>query len=76
MVDLEDGTYFSDIDEQSARDVAVIGAGIAEELFPFEDPIGKSIRLRRGFPRSRLRRRWRLLGPCWRGSGVHDVLGF
>jgi len=46
LVDIEDGSYFSDVDAQSARDVVVIGATIAEQLYPFEDPIGKPIRLR------------------------------
>ncbi len=46
VIDIADGTYFSDIDAQSARDVVVIGATIAEQLYPFEDPIGKPIRLR------------------------------
>lgn len=46
VVDIEQGSYFSDIDEQGARDVVVIGASIAEQLYPFEDPIGKPIRLR------------------------------
>ncbi|GMQ82020.1 MAG: ABC transporter permease [Rhodothermia bacterium] len=45
-VDLSDGFFYSDMDEQSARDVAVIGAKIADELFPFADPIGKEIRVR------------------------------
>jgi putative ABC transport system permease protein len=45
-VDLSDGRYFSDLDEQGVRDVIVVGANVAEQLFPFEDPIGKQVRLR------------------------------
>jgi len=45
-VDLGEGFFYSELDEQSARDVAVIGAKIADELFPFENPIGKEIRVR------------------------------
>src|SRR5260370_164687 len=32
-------------DEEHRRDVAVIGAGIADSLFPHTDPIGKEVRL-------------------------------
>lgn len=46
LVDIEHGGYFSDVDAQGARDVVVIGAAIAEQLYPFQDPIGKPIRLR------------------------------
>ena len=46
QVDLSEGYFYSDVDDQSARDVAVIGASIAEELFPFSDPLGKDIRIR------------------------------
>ena len=46
LVEISDGTYFTDLDEQSNRDVVVIGSNVAENLFPFEDPIGKQIRLR------------------------------
>ncbi len=45
VVDLEAGRFYSDIDERSARNVAVIGAQIASELFPVEEPVGKFIRI-------------------------------
>jgi putative ABC transport system permease protein len=35
-----------DGDEQQARNVIVLGARVAEELFPFEQPIGKSVVLK------------------------------
>lgn len=45
-VELSEGFFYSDMDEQGARDVAVIGAKVADELFPFSHPIGKEIRVR------------------------------
>jgi putative ABC transport system permease protein len=39
------GRYISPYDEEHARDVAVIGAAIADSLFPHSDPLGKSVRL-------------------------------
>jgi len=39
------GRNISQMDVRSARNVAVIGFGIAQKLFPFADPIGKGIRL-------------------------------
>jgi putative ABC transport system permease protein len=44
-VQLQDGFFFSELDDRAARRVAVIGAEIALQLFPVEDPIGKEIRL-------------------------------
>jgi putative ABC transport system permease protein len=44
-VDLADGFFFSEMDDRSARRVAVLGAGIAENLFPVEDPLGKEVRI-------------------------------
>jgi putative ABC transport system permease protein len=44
-VDLQDGSFFSDMDERAARNVAVIGSAVAEGLFTVEDPIGKHIRV-------------------------------
>lgn len=44
------GRFFSHQEELQARQVAVIGALIAEELFPSADPLGKTVRLAgRGF---------------------------
>jgi putative ABC transport system permease protein len=40
------GAMFSDADVRSFSKVAVIGKTIADQLFPNEDPIGKTIRIR------------------------------
>ena len=45
FVNLDRGGFFNDFDERGARYVAVIGAGVAEQLFPVEEPIGKFIRV-------------------------------
>ncbi|MDA0682904.1 MAG: ABC transporter permease [Bacteroidetes bacterium] len=45
VVDLEDGYFLSPFDDQGARNVAVIGASIADELFPFGNPIGKEMKI-------------------------------
>ena len=42
---VETGRYISQYDEEHARDVVVIGAAIADSLFPHTDPIGKQVRL-------------------------------
>ena len=39
------GRFISAADEEHRRNVAVIGAGIADSLFPHTDPIGKEVRL-------------------------------
>jgi putative ABC transport system permease protein len=39
------GRFISPFDEEHARDVVVIGAAIADSLFPHIDPIGKRVRL-------------------------------
>ena len=44
-VDLDSGRFYNDLEDRSGRNVAVVGAGIAEELFPIEEPIGKMIRI-------------------------------
>lgn len=44
-----DGRFFSDEESTGGRPVCVIGAVVAENLFPNEDPIGKTIRVA-GFP--------------------------
>ena len=44
-VDVASGRFYSEIEDRSGRNVCVIGAGIAEELFPLEEPIGKSVRI-------------------------------
>lgn len=41
--EIEKGRYFSAFETQSGRNVAVIGAGVAEKLFDKRDPVGKEI---------------------------------
>ena len=44
-LDIKDGRYFTQIESIGGRNVAIIGAGIAENLFKNEYPIGKSIKI-------------------------------
>lgn len=44
-VEIENGRFYSQLDDRTARRVAVIGASIADRLFPHETPLGKHIRL-------------------------------
>ncbi|HKQ08809.1 MAG TPA: ABC transporter permease [Blastocatellia bacterium] len=46
-VEVEQGRYLSDSDDESHRDVAFIGSEVAEGLFPDSDPIGKEIKVGR-----------------------------
>src|SRR5690606_36993217 len=43
--DLLQGRTLNSFDEQQIRKVASIGKSVAEELFPNEDPLGKSIEI-------------------------------
>jgi len=43
---LADGRNFSVDDVQYSRNVCVLGMDIVDQLFPFEDPIGKTIRIK------------------------------
>lgn len=43
--DLQEGRYFTPIESQSGRNVAIIGSDIAENLFAGESPLGKSIKI-------------------------------
>lgn len=45
VVDLADGYFITPFDDQGARNVAIIGAGIADELFPFGNPLGKELKI-------------------------------
>ncbi len=45
VVNLDRGYFFTDIDNRSGRSVAIIGAGLADELFPIQEPLGKQIRV-------------------------------
>jgi putative ABC transport system permease protein len=44
-VRLASGRFLTDEDDHYRVNVAVLGAGVADKLFPFEDPIGKTVRL-------------------------------
>lgn len=44
---IEQGRFLGEFDLSQYQNVTVIGAEVAEKLFPFEDPIGKPIRLGR-----------------------------
>jgi putative ABC transport system permease protein len=48
-ITLADGRFFTSEESSGGRPVVVIGATVAENLFPLEDPIGKVIRVG-GFP--------------------------
>lgn len=43
--DVEAGRFFTDAEARAGRPVAVIGADLVAELFPAEDPVGKTVRL-------------------------------
>jgi putative ABC transport system permease protein len=43
---LESGVFFNDSDVRALRKVAVLGKTVAENLFPYEDPVGAQIQLR------------------------------
>ncbi|MEM1056833.1 MAG: ABC transporter permease [Bacteroidota bacterium] len=44
-VDIAEGRFFTEIEDRAGRQVAVIGSEVVAELFPVEDPIGKSLRI-------------------------------
>ena len=44
-VRMQAGRFLNDDDDGKMRNVAVIGSGIADRLFPFEDPLKQSVRL-------------------------------
>jgi putative ABC transport system permease protein len=43
------GRFLRDEDDVLMRNICVIGSNVADKLFPFEDPLGKSIRLDKFF---------------------------
>ncbi|WP_226390694.1 ABC transporter permease [Penaeicola halotolerans] len=45
-VPIEKGRYFTQQEINNARNTTIIGANIAETLFPFQDPLGKEIKIR------------------------------
>lgn len=42
---LQEGRFFSDVEDRGGRRVCVVGARIAEELFVVGDPLGKELRI-------------------------------
>lgn len=44
-IDLDEGRWYNDFELRTSRQVCIIGAAVAEELFPNEQPIGKKIRV-------------------------------
>lgn len=44
--EVRQGRFFDAADDRAARRVAVLGARVADELFPAGDPVGRSIRIR------------------------------
>src|ERR1044071_6239875 len=44
-VEVEQGRYLTDYDDENHRDVAFIGSEVADGLFPETDPIGKEIKV-------------------------------
>ncbi len=43
--DLQQGRYFTPIESHSGRNIAIIGADIAENLFKGKDPVGRKIKV-------------------------------
>lgn len=46
LFDIQEGRYFSSLESQTGRNVAVIGADIAENLFGGLDPIGRDFKMK------------------------------
>lgn len=44
-LDLQQGRYFTPIECRNGRSVIILGAGVAENLFPHGGPIGKNVKL-------------------------------
>jgi len=44
-VDIQEGRYFTRTESQNGRNVVIIGAKIAEELFPDSDPLGQTVKI-------------------------------
>lgn len=44
-VPIANGRYFTQQEIENARNVAIIGADVADNLFPAQDPVGKSFKL-------------------------------
>ncbi len=46
-LEVEQGRYFTEYDDENKKDVCFIGADVVKGLFPAEDPIGKEIKVGR-----------------------------
>ncbi|MDA3906693.1 MAG: ABC transporter permease [Bacteroidales bacterium] len=44
-LEIESGRYFTELEANNGRGVALIGTTVAENLFPGEDPIGRNIKV-------------------------------
>jgi len=44
-IEIENGRYFTSFEINSARNIAVIGHSVAKNLFPYSDPVGKSMQI-------------------------------
>jgi len=44
--EIEKGAFFTERDDRSSKKVALLGATVAKQLFPDEDPTGRQIRIR------------------------------
>jgi putative ABC transport system permease protein len=48
-MDLEAGRFFTEVEEEHAADVAIIGADVKDEVFPDQNPLGQTFYVR-GYP--------------------------
>lgn len=48
-LEVEQGRFLSDADYEDHANVCVIAAGTAQRLFPFEDPLGQSIKVEKDY---------------------------
>ncbi len=46
QLELASGRFLIDADEKNMSNHCVLGAGLADKLFPFEDPLGKTVQTR------------------------------
>lgn len=44
--ELSAGRFLTDLDDRDRKNVCVLGSEVADKLFPFEDPIGRSVLMR------------------------------
>ncbi len=42
-LDIAEGRFFTDLDDEHRRKVAIVGQEVKEKLFPYEDPLNKEI---------------------------------